>query len=180
MLGQALASYMGLAFYSVQSAAAAQWRGPLGIQILFPAISLTVVYWLPESPRWYLMQGKIDEAKKVVMSLHGRSTESQDFASAEFYQMSQQAEFDRTLDNSWRACVTKPSYRRRFEICCLYGAISQSTGLLVISAYGSVLYGTLGYDARDQIIFQCGYITVGVVFNILGMLLVPLFIAKTF
>jgi MFS family permease len=159
MLGQAIASYMGLAFYSVHSNTSGQWRGPLGIQILFPAISLAVVYWLPESPRWCLMNNQTEKARNIVMSLHGTDAASQEFASAEF---------DRTLDNSWWTCVTKPSYRKRFEMCCLYGFISQSTGLLVLSAYGSVLYGTLGYDARQQIIFQCGYITVGVVFNILG------------
>jgi MFS family permease len=168
MFGQAIASWMGLAFFSVGASSSLQWRGPLGIQIVFPAATLAVIYWLPESPRWNLMKNNTEAARKVVMSLHGQDTASQEFAMAEFYQMSRQAEFDRTLDSSWKACITKPSYRRRFEICCLYGAISQSTGLLVITSYGSVLYGTLGYSAKDQIIFQCGYITVGAVINILG------------
>ncbi|KAJ5456132.1 uncharacterized protein N7458_003715 [Penicillium daleae] len=174
MLGQALASYMGLAFYSIRNGSSIQWRGPLGIQMLFPAITLSVLYWLPESPRWCLMHDRMDEARKIVQSLHGDDPDSQQFASAELYQMIAQAEYDRTLDNSWRTCLTKPSYRKRFEICCLYAFISQSTGLLVISAYGSVLYSTLGYGPREQIVFQCGYITVGVVFNILGDVLVDL------
>ncbi|KAK5311248.1 hypothetical protein LTR93_011784 [Exophiala xenobiotica] len=86
--------------------------------------------------------------------------------------MSKQAEFHRGFDSSWKACVTRPSYRKRFEVCCLYRAVTQSTGLLVISAYGSVLHGTLGYGARKRIVFQCGYITVAVVFNIIGDLIV--------
>jgi MFS family permease len=167
MIGQALASYMGLAFYSVGTNSS-QWRGPMGVQLVFPLLSLVTIYWLPESPRWLLMKGKEDSARRVVVTLHGRDVAAQEFASAEFYQMSKQAEFDRALDSSWKACATRPSYRKRFEICCLYGAITQSTGLLVISAYGSVLYGTLGYGAREQILFQCGYITVAVVFNIIG------------
>jgi len=168
MFGQAIASWMGLAFFSAGANTSLQWRGPLGIQIVFPAATLAVIYWLPESPRWNLMKAKVDAARKVVMSLHSQDAASQEFAAAEFYQMSRQAEFDRTLDSSWKTCFTKPSYRKRFEICCLYGAISQSTGLLVIASYGSVLYSTLGYSAREQIIFQCGYITVGAIINIIG------------
>jgi MFS family permease len=168
MVGQALASFMGLAFFSPKAVGSSQWRGPMGIQILFPVLTLAIVYWLPESPRWLLMQARIENAREVVMSLHGKDTAAQEFASAEFYQMSKQAEFDRTLDSSWKACFSRPSYRKRFEICCMYGWITQCTGLLVISAYGSVLYGNLGYGPREQILFQCGYLIVAVVFNILG------------
>lgn len=168
MLGQALASYMGLAFFSIGGSGSIQWRGPLGIQAIFPLISLATVYWLPESPRWLLMRDQAEKAETVVLNLHCSTPAMKDYAIAEFFQMRTQSEFERTLDASWYICLTKPSYRKRFVMCCLYGAISQSTGLLVISAYGSVLYGSLGYDAHDQILFQCGYITVGVVFNILG------------
>ncbi|KAH7124478.1 general substrate transporter [Dactylonectria macrodidyma] len=172
MLGQAIASYMGLAFFSIQNGSSIQWRGPLGIQAIFPLISLVVAKWLPESPRWCLMNDQVERARNIVTGLHGKDEAAQDFALAEFYQMHKQAEFDRTLDASWWKCLRTPSYRRRFEMCCIYGFITQSTGLLVISAYGSALYGSLGYGAREQILFQCGYLTAAVVFNILGDLIV--------
>ena len=102
MVGQALASYMGLAFFSVQNNPALNWRGPLGIQILFPSIALVSTFFLPESPRWLLMHDQVEKASEVVKKLHGSDTKSQEFAMAEFHQMSKQAEYDRTLDSSWR------------------------------------------------------------------------------
>lgn len=51
MIRYYLGSYMGLAFYSVQGNPAAQWRGPLGLAILFPTVVLLVLPLLPESPR---------------------------------------------------------------------------------------------------------------------------------
>lgn len=102
---------MGLAFFSAGVNTSLQWRGPLGIQIVFPAATLLVIYWLPESPRWNLMKNNVEAARKIVMSLHGQDAGSQEFATAEFYQKSRQAEFDRTLDNSWKTCFTKPSSR---------------------------------------------------------------------
>ncbi|KAJ9615214.1 hypothetical protein H2200_001288 [Cladophialophora chaetospira] len=172
MFGQALASYVGLGFFSVESETSAQWRGPLGVSMAFPLLSLIMVNFVSESPRWLLMQGREPEARDIVMTLHGKTGDEQDFAMAEFFQMKKQAEFDRTKDSSWRACLTKPSYRRRFELCGFYGCLSQTTGLLVISTYGSVLYSTLGYGPRQQIVFQCGYITVGVCMAAVGDLLV--------
>lgn len=174
MLGQAIASYMGLAFFSVKTNTSVQWRGPLGISMVFPLLSLFLVIFVPESPRWYLMQGRESEAREVVMKLHGQSVDDQDFAAAEFFQMRKQAEFDRTKDSSWRICLTRPSYRRRFEICGIYGGLAQTTGLLVITTYGSVLYSTLGYGPREQIVFQCGYITMGVVGAAIGDFLVDI------
>jgi hypothetical protein len=67
--GYALASYMGLAFYYANSPAA-QWRGPLGLALVFPAAMLLVILFVPESPRWLLMVARIDEARNIVMKLH--------------------------------------------------------------------------------------------------------------
>ena len=172
MLGQAIASYVGLGFFSVSSTTSAQWRGPLGVSMAFPLISLILLFFVWESPRWLLMNDRESEAREIVMKLHGGSGDEQDFAQAEFFQMRKQAEFDRTKDSSWRICLTKPSYLHRFGLAGFYGCVAQTTGLLVISTYGPALYGALGYGPRQQIVFQCGYITVGVFFSALGDLLV--------
>jgi MFS family permease len=49
-LGYAVATYMGLAFYSTTSASP-QWRGPLGLALICPALMLLIVLIMPESPR---------------------------------------------------------------------------------------------------------------------------------
>lgn len=49
-LGYSLASYMGLAFYHAKSPPL-QWRGPLGLALVFPLMMLVVIAIVPESPR---------------------------------------------------------------------------------------------------------------------------------
>jgi hypothetical protein len=98
-----VASYMGMAFYYAPYGDA-QWRGPLGIALIFPFMMLLIIFLplVPESPRFLLMRGRIDEAREVTLKLHSIKGDSeQEFARAEFYQMEKQAEFDRTLDPSW-------------------------------------------------------------------------------
>jgi hypothetical protein len=52
----------------------ASWRTPLLLEILFPGIVCTTIYFLtPESPRFYVMRGEREKAKQVVAKYHTTS-----------------------------------------------------------------------------------------------------------
>lgn len=100
-LGYGLASYMGLAFF-YQNDPVSQWRTPLGIALIWPFLMLLVCFIVPESPRYLLMKGRIEEAKAITLKLHHMKSDPDDeFARGEFYQMAKQAEIDRTMDPGW-------------------------------------------------------------------------------
>lgn len=167
--GYAMASYMGLAFYYAKSPAA-QWRGPLGIALVFPFLMLLVVLVTPESPRWLLMVGRTEEAREVVFKLHHVDNDpDQEYARSEFYQMQKQTEFDKTLNPTWKQMFAKPSYRKRSIMACGFAFVGQSTAVLVINNYGPTVYKALGYNTLDQLILQCGWITVAIPSNFLGL-----------
>ncbi|KAF2656472.1 MFS general substrate transporter [Lophiostoma macrostomum CBS 122681] len=167
-LGYALASYMGMAFFFADNDTA-KWRGPLGIALLWPIMMIGIVFIVPESPRYLLMQGEVEKAREIVYRLHTvKGDPDQEFARSEFYQMQKQTEFDKTLDPGWVAMFTKKGYRRRTALAMGFAFVGQSTGVLVVNNYGPTLYATLGYDTKQQLEFQCGWITVGIVFNAVG------------
>ena len=144
--GYVLASYMGLAFYFAKSPAA-QWRAPLGLALIFPVSILFLLPFVPESPRWLLMVGRVEEASEIVMKLHHvEGDPDQEFARGEFYQMQKQTEFDMSLKPTWKQMFTKASYRKRTILACGFGFFGQSTGVLVINNYGPTIYRALGYD----------------------------------
>jgi hypothetical protein len=100
-LGYSVATYMGLAFFSTTTSSA-QWRGPLGIALIWPMIMIAITMMVPESPRWLLMQDKVEDARKIVHAIHSSKTDpDQSYVRAEFYQMRQQIAVDRTLSCSW-------------------------------------------------------------------------------
>lgn len=87
---------MGMAFYYAPYGQA-QWRGPLGIALLFPVMMLIIISlpMVPESPRFLLMRGRVEEAREVTLKLHSvKSDPDQAFARAEFYQMEKQVGCD--------------------------------------------------------------------------------------
>ncbi|KAK5071465.1 hypothetical protein LTS08_004791 [Lithohypha guttulata] len=170
-LGYGLASYMGLAFFYSDDPVA-QWRAPLGIALVFPVLMILICFVVPESPRYLLMKGRVEEARTITMRLHTmKGDPDQEFAREEFYQMSKQAEVDRKLDPGWIELFRRPSYRKRCVLAMSFAFIGQSTGVLVLNNYGPTIYAALGYDTEYQLIFQCGWISVGIIFNAVGALI---------
>lgn len=95
---------MGVAFHFA-SKPATQWRGPLGLALIWPSLMIVVAFFAPESPRWLLIRGRDEEARAVIYKLHA-TKHTRDFAEQEFKAMTLQAEIDRNLETSWVRLVT--------------------------------------------------------------------------
>ncbi|KAJ5361092.1 hypothetical protein N7541_001936 [Penicillium brevicompactum] len=51
------------------------WRLPISLQLIFVAVLLTTIPWLPESPRWLMTQGWETEALDVLACVEARTTD---------------------------------------------------------------------------------------------------------
>ena len=130
-IGYAFATYMGLAFYDTHSTSLDIWRGPYGISLIFSFIPLISMFFVPESPRWLLMAGRIDDAKKAMQKLKDlKSAEWPVDSVAEFYQMEKQVEHDKEMSTSWAQMVRLPADRRRVALAAGFAFLAQSTAIL--------------------------------------------------
>jgi hypothetical protein len=79
------------------------------------------LYWVPESPRWLVMNDRVPKAQAILEKLHSHAkTLDNEYALAELYQIQKQVLIDRTLPSSWVHMFKKPSYRK-----CAFLAMGQ-------------------------------------------------------
>ncbi|KAF2110201.1 general substrate transporter [Lophiotrema nucula] len=65
--GFSLSNWVTYGFSFVSGSAA--WRVPLALQFLFIMILYGTVPWLPESPRWLMAKGRVEEADQILADL---------------------------------------------------------------------------------------------------------------
>lgn len=112
-----------------------QWRFPLALSCLFPAILLIGSPWLPESPRWLLWKDRADEAWTITERLHfDAADEGQTAAREEFQQMKLQMDYERTLNTSLLHMFRTPSLRKRVLLGCGVLLGGQACGPLVVNS----------------------------------------------
>lgn len=171
LLGGVIAAWIGYGFgqFRPGDIHSKQWRAPLALGTLPALILLCCLYWLPESPRWLVKQGRDNEAKQVLTRL-----DTPDEATSEFLQIRAQIRHDAILESSWKSMITKPSYRKRTILAILTTISTQLTGPLVIVNYGPIIYSTLGFGTNKQLIYQGGWILVGLGGGLISLFIVDL------
>ena len=122
--GFVISNIITLAFSRITTEA--QWRFPLGIQLIFSVIILSLVPILPESPRWLLARGRDTEAKAVLGRL------SDDEVESEFKVIRDAVREEQAVQASWADIFRGgPATRRMLlgmllQIWCVYNSISIS------------------------------------------------------
>jgi SP family arabinose:H+ symporter-like MFS transporter len=115
------------------------WRWMLGIGAIPAIIYLFALMFVPESPRWHAMQGRMDAARRTLQSAHGP-----DLAEMEL------AEVQNSLAQGGnRGAVTPrdlldPALRGVLAIGLLVGVLQQLTGINSVLAYATVIFDRLG------------------------------------
>ncbi|KAF8862704.1 general substrate transporter [Acephala macrosclerotiorum] len=71
-----LSNWMNYGLYF--TGGALQWRFPLAFQLIFPLVVASVLPFLPESPRWLLLQDRHEDALEVIRRLTGKNVDLHD------------------------------------------------------------------------------------------------------
>lgn len=132
---------------------ALQWRFPLGFQLLFPCVIAIALCFVPDSPRWLMLQDRHEEALSVIARLEGRNVSTDDPAvTTEF--LSIQA----TIDEERKAtvstmdmlkCRDKTQNLRRILLSCGTQFMQQFSGVNALGYYlPTMLQQVLGYDQQ--------------------------------
>ncbi|KAJ5648707.1 hypothetical protein N7490_005079 [Penicillium lividum] len=178
--GYTAATYTGIGFFYYSGGDDNQWRGPIGLAALFPFLFLIGLYWIPESPRFLISNGRTDEAWDILRRLHSNPKDPEHlFAKKELYQIHQQVQLDNAqsvdIKSGYLNIFKNKSLRKRAFIAMFLTFSQMSSGALVVNNYGGLIYKSLGFDSAAVLQIQGGYQLCGWIVNTLCMFVIDRF-----
>ncbi|KAH6654859.1 sugar transporter [Truncatella angustata] len=150
-----------------------QWRAPLILEGLFPFIVCVTIYlWCPESPRWLVMRGRHEEARRVI----ARYMTTNDDVNTPIVGM-MIAQIEESLEESntgiraawdYRVFFTKQVGYRTF-VLLIYSLFQSWNGGGIIGQYLTPALETIGITSDlDQLGINLGLTAVYFVFTAFG------------
>lgn len=153
------------------------WRIPSILQGAFPVIQLTFLYFVPESPRWLVSKGRVDEAREILVKFHAGGDEESPLVKTELLEISAALEMESTANQStWKALIATPGNRKRTFIAVTMGVFSQWSGTAVVSYYFTLVLDTIGITSSSMQTLINGFLQIfNFVFATLAALMVDFF-----
>lgn len=111
------------------------WRIPSVIQVVPSLISLALLSFLPESPRWLIFKGRVEEAREILTIVHGHSDVNSDETLAAAAEISAVLKREQELypSNPWKELLSTKANQKRMFIMASFGIMVEFFGNFVIS-----------------------------------------------
>jgi MFS family permease len=128
------------------------WRIPVIMQFACPLLALTGFIMSPESPRWLISVGKVDQARQIIADFHAGGDLDNPLVS---YQMTEieatiTAEKEHSASASYMDMTKTRGNRHRLLISISLGIFSQWAGNGVVSYYLPLMLSTVGIKTVSQ------------------------------
>lgn len=151
--GVCLASWIDFAFYFVLGSDV-NWRMPIAIQLIFPIICFCCVLGLPDSPRWLIKKGRVDEAAEIFARLEDTTIDSA-HVQAEIATIEQALLENPSAAKSSPFARTHNKHLRRTLMAVGLNIGAQLTGVNVVTFYSTTIFeNQLGYSPVEARIFS--------------------------
>jgi sugar porter (SP) family MFS transporter len=152
--GATIAAWVTLGTLTIQSDWS--WRSVSLLQMFPSLISISLTWFVPESPRWLISRGRSEEAYRLLVKHHCGGDESDPLASFEFHEIQSALTFEKEHGSgSWLDLMRTKGNRYRSWIVATISFASQATGTTLVGYYLVVVLSGVGItNARTQSIIN--------------------------
>lgn len=142
--GICISYWIDFAFYFTNGEIS--WRFPVAFQLVFPLSIIGFIFKLPESPRWLMGRGRVEEARVVFASLYNLPT-NHPVVEEQISEILQSLEMEtRAGGNKFRAsALFSQGEKRNFQrvnLAAWAQAMQQICGINLITYYAGTIYET--------------------------------------
>ncbi|KAJ9605394.1 hypothetical protein H2200_010051 [Cladophialophora chaetospira] len=147
----------GCSFYG-DGDSAFVWRFPIAFQILMLIVLAAMVLFFPESPRWLVKMGRVDEARYLLGRLRGSDTpDEQELAEAELQDIVQSCQFERAnfrkttyVDMLFGTRSGKLHLGRRVQLVIWFQIMQEWIGIAGVTIYAPTIFGIAGMSPAKR------------------------------
>lgn len=143
------------------------WRFMLGVELIPALLYFIFLFFVPKSPRWLFLKDKPEEAKLVLIQIHGEITAEEEIAVIE-----KNTKETNDSSNVNIKDLIKPGLRFLFIVGMIIGILQQITGINAVYFYATSIFKQTGIGTDAS--FSSGILlsSVSVIFTIISMYLI--------
>ncbi|KZO92397.1 sugar transporter [Calocera viscosa TUFC12733] len=149
------------------------WRLPIWLQMLCPGVVALGIWFCPESPRWLVAAGRVEEARNILIKYHVNGDVNHPLVTLEIEEMRDSVKKNGLV--SWHnfldlsTLVSSRSRRYRLMLNIAFSWFGQFSGNNVISYYLPHMLENVGItDTNTQLLLNIIYAIVGWIFAAAG------------
>ncbi|MBC6699734.1 sugar porter family MFS transporter [Hymenobacter puniceus] len=145
------------------------WRLMLGVQAVPALIFLLLLFRVPESPRWLLLHGRLDEGRQVLARISPATVDA-DAAAI----LTSQADTVHHSESLWAS-----QYRTPVLLAVAFAFFNQVSGINAIIYYAPRIFEMTGLGQGAALLSSAGIGLVNFIFTLLGVNLIDRFGRRT-
>ena len=139
------------------------WRGMLGAETLPAMIFFLAVFFIPESPRWLMINNRDDKSLRIMNRIYGSDTEAH---VSELKKL-----ISGEVKSDWKLLLQR-GIRKMVLIGMGIAILGQFMGVNAVLYYGPSLFEQTGLSEGDSLLYQVIVGAINVIGTIVGMWLV--------
>ncbi|KAF2870055.1 putative transporter [Massariosphaeria phaeospora] len=127
------------------------WRIPSIVQALPSILQITCVWFIPESPRWYVSRGQPEKALSVLAHVHAEGDANNEVVQLEYEEIKETLAIEKEAEQTgWLELFKTRGNRHRLLILVSAGLFSQWSGNGLVSYYITGVLDSIGITDPDM------------------------------
>ncbi|KAK7043853.1 hypothetical protein VNI00_008018 [Paramarasmius palmivorus] len=111
------------------------WRIPVLCQGFGPSILFVSALFCPESPRWLVSQGKLEEAWNILAKYHANGDRDDELVKRELEEITDTILRVEATASSWASLIKTPGNRRRMVVTTIMALGTVFNGVTIVAFY---------------------------------------------
>ncbi|RDW75506.1 hypothetical protein BP6252_06648 [Coleophoma cylindrospora] len=127
------------------------WRIPTIGQNVPCLLVLLALPWIPESPRWLIQKGKVDQAHEILAKYHANGKMDDELVLFELNEIREAVQLEKESRLTWVECFSTPGNRKRFLLLTLVSIVTNWNGKAIVTYYFSSVLKLIGITQQTHV-----------------------------